>query len=95
MLPESRREFADTTGRTLPDTLQHIAQIVVGIDLVQSASHDQARHDAGVPSAKFKETVRQSQKNTIKPWQKRIWCIPPQQNAVFVCQLEEVLEVYQ
>jgi len=30
----------------------------------------------------------------IKPWQKRMWCIPPDANAGFVCQMEAVLDVY-
>jgi transposase len=30
----------------------------------------------------------------LKPWQKKMWCIPPQQNAEFVCAMENVLEVY-
>ena len=31
------------------------------------------------------ETVRQVLKNTIKPWQRKEWCIPAQENARFVC----------
>ena len=27
----------------------------------------------------------------MKPWQKKQWCIPPEQNAEFVCQMEDVL----
>ena len=30
----------------------------------------------------------------MKPWQKKMWCIPPKQNAEFVCAMENVLEVY-
>jgi hypothetical protein len=30
----------------------------------------------------------------VKPWQKAMWCIPPEQDAAFVCQMEQVLEVY-
>lgn len=41
------------------------------------------------------ETVRQVlNKNELKPWQKKHWCIPPQANAEFVCAMEEVLDVY-
>jgi hypothetical protein len=36
-----------------------------------------------------------AQKNDLKPWLKEGWCIPPEQNAEFVCQMEDVLEVYQ
>ena len=31
----------------------------------------------------------------MKPWQKKMWCIPPKQSAEFVCAMENVLEVYQ
>jgi len=34
-------------------------------------------------------------KNEIKPWQNKEWCIPPKENADFVCAMEDVLEVYQ
>ena len=30
----------------------------------------------------------------MKPWRKRMWCIPPKQSAAFVCAMENVLEVY-
>jgi hypothetical protein len=30
----------------------------------------------------------------LKPWRKKMWCIPPKQNAAFVCAMENVLEVY-
>lgn len=41
------------------------------------------------------ETVRQVlKKNQLKPWQKKQWCIPPEANAEFVCDMEDVLEVY-
>jgi len=30
----------------------------------------------------------------LKPWRKQMWCIPPEQNAAFVCAMENVLEVY-
>jgi hypothetical protein len=33
-------------------------------------------------------------KNELKPWQKNEWCIPPKQNAEFVCKMEDVLDVY-
>jgi transposase len=35
-----------------------------------------------------------SEKNELKPWQKKMWCIPPEQNAEFVCAMENVLAVY-
>lgn len=33
-------------------------------------------------------------KNELKPWLNKEWCIPPERNAEFVCQMEEVLDVY-
>ena len=33
-------------------------------------------------------------KNELKPWLHKEWCIPPLKNANFVCQMEEVLDVY-
>lgn len=30
----------------------------------------------------------------MKPWQKKMWCIPPKSNAEFVCAMENVLAVY-
>jgi len=33
-------------------------------------------------------------KNEIKPWRKKMWCIPPKENAEFVCNMEDVLDVY-
>ena len=53
LLPQSRREFVDAAGRMLTDSLQHIDQIVVGIDLVESAGDDQALHDPDLPGAQF------------------------------------------
>lgn len=35
------------------------------------------------------------EKNDLKPWRKVMWCIRPEQDAACVCQMEQVLEVYQ
>ena len=41
------------------------------------------------------ETVSQALKNTSSSlWLKECWCIPPKDNAEFVCAMEDVLEVY-
>ena len=41
------------------------------------------------------ETVRRVlKKNEIKPWKKKGWVIPPEQNADFVAAMEKVLDVY-
>jgi hypothetical protein len=51
---------------------------------VGSRRHDRPRgraHDA--------------EKNAIQPWRKEQWVLPPEQNAEFVCAMEDVLEVYQ
>ena len=36
-----------------------------------------------------------AEKNELKPWLKKQWCIAPKANAEFVCKMEDVLEVYQ
>ena len=48
--------------------------------LSQSVSHQTIRLDI--------------KKNELKPWQKKEWCIPPEQDAPFVCQMKEVLDIY-
>ena len=35
-----------------------------------------------------------AQKNELKPWLKKQWCIPPKSHAEFVSHMEDVLEVY-
>jgi len=44
--PQPRRELGDLGRRMLADTLQHIDEVGVGIDLVQPAGNDQALDDA-------------------------------------------------
>ena len=40
------------------------------------------------------ETVRQiSQKNELKPWKKKEWCIP-EVSGEFVARMEDVLDLY-
>jgi hypothetical protein len=34
-------------------------------------------------------------KNELQPWQKQEWCIPPEQDAAFVCHMEDILDIYQ
>ena len=34
------------------------------------------------------------EKNKLKPWLNRSWCIPPKQSGEFVAAMEDVLEVY-
>lgn len=42
------------------------------------------------------ETIRRTlKKNELKPWQKKEWVIPPEENAAFVCAMEEILDLYQ
>lgn len=60
-------------------TLQLLADRLVEHQIVDSISH---------------ECVRQTlKKNELKPWQNKCWVIPPEENADFVCAMEEVLEV--
>src|SRR5438477_188953 len=35
-----------------------------------------------------------AEKNELKPWQHKMWCIPPKSDAEFVCAMENVLAVY-
>jgi transposase len=35
-----------------------------------------------------------AEKNELKPWLRKMWCIPPDQDAEFVCAMENVLETY-
>jgi transposase len=61
-------------------TLQLLADKLVELQVVESIA---------------RETVRQVlQKNELKPWLNKQWCIPPEGNADFVCHMEDVLEVY-
>jgi len=32
-------------------------------------------------------------KNERTPWQKQEWCIPPEQDASWVCHMEEVVDI--
>ena len=36
-----------------------------------------------------------AEKNAIKPWLREQWVLPPEQDADFVCAMEDVLDVYQ
>lgn len=61
-------------------SLRLLADRMVKLEYVDSLSH---------------ETVRQAMnRNELKPWQKKEWCIPPEANAQFVYHMEDVLDVY-
>jgi len=61
-------------------TLRLLADRMIELEYVDSLSH---------------ESVRQVlKKNELKPWQKKEWCIPPDEDANFVCAMEDVLEIY-
>src|SRR6185312_2546462 len=61
-------------------TLQLLSDKLVALKLVESIS---------------RETVRQVLcTNELKPWLVEEWCLPPKSSAEFVCQMEEVLDVY-
>ena len=61
-------------------TLQMLADKVVALQLVESIA---------------RETIRQMlNKNELKPWLKKQWCLPPKSNADFVAHMEDVLSVY-
>jgi len=57
-----------------------LADKMVELEYIDSISH---------------ESVRQVlKKNELKPHKRLCWVIPPEQNADFVCQMEQVLDVY-
>ena len=61
-------------------TLQLLAEKLIELEVVETVS---------------RETVRTTlKKNELKPWLKAEWCIPPKENADFVCAIEAVLAVY-
>lgn len=61
-------------------TLKLLADKLISLEIVDSVSP---------------QTVgRVMQKNELKPWQKKEWCIA-EANAAFVCNMEDVLDVYQ
>ena len=45
LLPQARRELEHATGRMLADTLHHIDEIGVGVDIVQPAGLRQTLDD--------------------------------------------------
>jgi hypothetical protein len=46
LFPHPRREFMHARSRMLTHALQHIDQVIVGIDVMQLARHQQALRDA-------------------------------------------------
>ncbi len=61
-------------------SLRLLADRMVKLEYVDSISH---------------ETIRQvMNRNELKPWQKKEWCIPPKADAQFVYRMEDVLDVY-
>lgn len=60
-------------------TLRLIADKVVELGYVDSLSH---------------MTVKHMLKYQLKPYQKKCWGIPPEQNASFVAAMEDVLRVH-
>ena len=53
LLPLTRGKFGHARGGMLADPLQHIDQIGIRIDVVQSVGDDQALHDTDVLGAQF------------------------------------------
>ena len=52
--PEPWRQLGDLRGGVLTNTLQHIDQIIIRIDVVQTAGGDQALQDADLLGAEFR-----------------------------------------
>jgi transposase len=61
-------------------TLRLLAEKMVELEYIENISHESVR--------------KVLKENEIKPWQKKEWCIPPEENAEFVCSMENVLEIY-
>ncbi|MBU2054414.1 MAG: IS630 family transposase, partial [Proteobacteria bacterium] len=61
-------------------SLRLLADKVVELAYIDSISHEAVR--------------RVFKKNEIKPWQRKGWVIPPEQNGSFVANMEMVLDVY-
>jgi hypothetical protein len=101
---ERRDETAISLSRSRPRRLdgEHEAHVIA---LVCSAPPDGREHwslrrlsdrlvELEVVEQVSHETVRQVlNKNELKPWQKKHWCIPPEANADFVCAMEDILDV--
>ncbi|MCA1672608.1 MAG: IS630 family transposase [Actinobacteria bacterium] len=61
-------------------TLRLLADEVVRLEVVDTVSY---------------ETVRRTlQPHKLKPWLREQWCLPPETDAAFVWQMEDVLDVY-
>ena len=60
-------------------TLRLLAGKMIELEVVDSISY---------------ETIRRTQKNEIKPWQKEMWCIP-EASAEYVVYIEDVLDQYE
>lgn len=79
-------------GKNHCDCLQHTSG---GVQSMDSASNIRegcrdGNHRCDIAYASWTHT----KKNEYKPHLKKMWCIPPQQNAAFVAAMEDVLEVY-
>ena len=50
--------------------------------------------EPGLSTASPKKQLEERQQKRYKPWKQKRWCIPPGQNAEFVCAIEDVLNVH-
>ena len=62
-------------------TMQLLADKLVELEIIESIGREAVR-----------TTLK---KNVLQPWRKEQWVLPPEQNADFVCAMEDTLEVYQ
>ncbi|MBA4188389.1 MAG: hypothetical protein C0467_10330 [Planctomycetaceae bacterium] len=85
---KTRRRLASSMGRPKRKssrcgygrwTLRLLAEQVVELEIVESISH---------------ETVRQTLKNGMTKRKIEYWVIPPEADAEFVANMEDVLEIY-
>ena len=56
LLPQSRGQQMDLGGRVAVDALQHIDEVVVGVDPVRSAGDQQTLEDADILGAHLRPT---------------------------------------
>ena len=53
LLPQSRRELGDVARGVQGDSLQHVDEVGVGVDSVQTTGDDEGLDDADVLGAEF------------------------------------------
>lgn len=105
-LENIRRGQKQRKARKLGHSLGRSPGIAVsGVDLFGPARRSLAmepglvgralERDAGSRTYWFRDHPQHAQKNTLKSWLEKMWCIPPKEDSRFVAAMEDVLEVYE